>query len=453
MNTLSTILSAYLIRLGFSLMLALACCSCGKHAKSDETVALTGEASADSSILMATSTRPLTNIKFEPTPQRLERGKYLTNGILMCFVCHSPRDSSQAGFPPIEAKLGGGAIIAETATSRTVAPNISPDSETGAGRWTDDMFARAIREGIGHDGRALSLPMYWESYRGLSDEDLASIVVYLRSIPPVKNKLPLRRYSPEKEQDLQGSPKPLKSPVQAVDQSDKLSRGRYLVKTANCAGCHTGWYKRNPGFFGGGNPLSRGKEAPVFSTNITPHASGLQGWTPETFTRVIRTGKAGTLHPIMPWVAYKNLTDEDLEAIFIALQQVPPVNHKVINSMAATYCKVCGQEHGYGEYNKIEAPKAVTFNKSLYPDFVGTYLHPEGFSAEVKLEGGKLLISEGGEFMELIPVAGNRFEALGLSTPVSFKRDESGKVMWMISYWIEEDLFVKQSSKVSSLSK
>jgi mono/diheme cytochrome c family protein len=445
MKTFSAILPAPLINLGFNLLLALACWSCAERAKSDATDAVAEATVAGSPILMATSTRPLTDIKFEPTPQRLERGKYLTNGVLMCFVCHSPRDSSQAGFPPIEAKLGGGAIIAESATSRTVAPNISPDSETGAGRWTDDMFARAIREGIGHDGRALSLPMYWESYRGLSDEDLASVVVYLRSIPPVKNKLPQRLYSPEKEQALQERPRPLSGPVLAVDLSDKLSRGRYLVKTANCAGCHTGWYKRNPGFFGGGNPISRGKEAPVFSTNITPHASGLQGWTPETFTRVIRTGKGSTLHPTMPWVAYRNISDDDLEAILIALQQLPPVNHKVINGMAATYCEVCGQEHGYGEYNKIEVPKAVAFDKSLYPDFVGTYLHPEGFSVEVKLEEGRLLISEGGDFMELIPVAGNRFEALGMSTPVSFKRDESGKVMGLISYWIEEDHLVKQS--------
>ncbi len=60
--------------------------------------------------------------------------------------------------------------------------------ETGAGTWTDDMFARAIREGIGHDGRALSEPMYWKTYRELSDEDIASVVVYLRTLTPVKNK-------------------------------------------------------------------------------------------------------------------------------------------------------------------------------------------------------------------------------------------------------------------------
>jgi hypothetical protein len=210
-------------------------------------------------------------------------------------------------------------------------------------------------------------------------------------------------------------------------------------------GCHTAWYKRNPGFFGGGNPIRRGKEAPVFSTNLTPHTSGLQGWTAETFIRVIRTGKAGTLHPTMPWVAYKNIFDEDMEAILIALQQLPPVNHKVINGMAATYCEVCEQEHGYGENNKITLPKAIAFDKTLYPDFVGTYMHPEGFSVEVKLEAGKLLISEGGVFMELIPVTGNRFEAQGFSTPVAFKRDDTGKVMGLISYWIEEDLLIKQS--------
>ena len=64
-----------------------------------------------------------------------------------------------------------------------VAPNISPDPEAGAGTWTDDQLARAIREGIGHDGRALFPMMPYEDFRQMSDEDVASIVVYLRSLP------------------------------------------------------------------------------------------------------------------------------------------------------------------------------------------------------------------------------------------------------------------------------
>ena len=67
-------------------------------------------------------------------------------------------------------------------------PNITPDKETGAGNWTDDQLARAIREGIGYDGRALFPFMPYENFRYLSDEDLASVIVYLRSIPPYAGK-------------------------------------------------------------------------------------------------------------------------------------------------------------------------------------------------------------------------------------------------------------------------
>ncbi len=126
------------------------------------------------------------------------------------------------------------------------------------------------------------------------------------------------------------------------------------------------------------------------------------------------------------------------------LKQLPPVNHKVMNEMPPTFCEICEQSHGYGEYNKIIALKPVPFNSSLYPEFVGTYVHREGYSIEVTLENKKLYITEGGPKYELIPVAENRFEALGFSTPVSFKRDATGKVKWLISYWIEEDLFEKK---------
>ncbi len=403
-----------------------------------------------STILLATNARPLTNVKFETSEKRIKRGEYLTNGILLCFTCHSPRDTSKPGFPPIESKKGGGVILYDTEKGRLVAPNITPDKETGAGNWTDDMFARAIREGVGHDGRALAPQMWWTSFRDLSDEDLASVVVYLRTLAPVKNKLPKRKFSEEKEKILQTRSKPLLTPVKAPDLSDLVTRGRYYLKTADCAGCHTGWYKRNPGFYGGGNDLQRIQDTSyVFSTNITPHATGLQGWSPELFTHVIRTGKSGVLDPVMPWVAYKNMTDEDLKAILMALQKLPPVNHKVVNGIKETYCEVCEMSHGYGENNKIIPLKAVPFDRSLYPDFVGTYTHPKGFSAEVTLKNDKLVISLGGDPVELVPVSSNHFQSLSFPESMSFKRDTLGKVKWLISNSyddIEEEVFIKQEA-------
>jgi len=76
---------------------------------------------------------------------------------------------------------------------RIVAPNLTPDKETGAATRTDDVFARAIREGVGRDGRGLFPLMPYVNFREFSDEDIASIVVYLRSRPPLHHELPQDR--------------------------------------------------------------------------------------------------------------------------------------------------------------------------------------------------------------------------------------------------------------------
>ena len=72
---------------------------------------------------------------------------------------------------------GGGRSFDHEGLPFVTAPNITPDRETGAGAWADDMLARAIREGIGHDGRTLFPLMPYTQYRYMSDEDLASVVV------------------------------------------------------------------------------------------------------------------------------------------------------------------------------------------------------------------------------------------------------------------------------------
>src|SRR5438105_9766410 len=102
--------------------------------------------------------RPLSDRKLEATPARLARGRYLVDGVNECFGCHTDADWSKPGAPPVEGREGSGHIWADQDMPWLVAPNITPDKETGAGNWTDDMLARAIREGIGHDGRTLHLP-------------------------------------------------------------------------------------------------------------------------------------------------------------------------------------------------------------------------------------------------------------------------------------------------------
>lgn len=113
----------------------------------------------------------------------LARGKHLVEVTGACGNCHTPmgpqgQDMSRA--------LSGGNVFDEP-PFRAVASNITPDPETGIGRWTDAQIARAIREGIRPDGRIIGPPMPIGLYRGLSDRDLAAMVAYLRTVPPVRN--------------------------------------------------------------------------------------------------------------------------------------------------------------------------------------------------------------------------------------------------------------------------
>src|SRR5208337_2555681 len=158
--------------------------------------------------------RPLTNRTVERTPERLARGRYLVENF-GCFECHGEHDWTKHDAPMIEGTRGAGYADFPLAglPGRVVPPNITPDPETGSGNWTDDMLARAIREGIGHDGRALFPMMPYEDFRDLSDEDVASIVVYLRSLPPARNPLPKTQIIFPVNYIIKNVPQPLTAPV------------------------------------------------------------------------------------------------------------------------------------------------------------------------------------------------------------------------------------------------
>ena len=113
-----------------------------------------------------------------------------------CFQCHSQPDYAEGLGQPHPARKAPAksslhqSYNGEPEPEGLVCPNITPDKETGAGTWTDSQFEQAIRHGIGHDGRKLLDFMPYPFFRSMSDEDLASIIVYLRSIPAIRNPLP-----------------------------------------------------------------------------------------------------------------------------------------------------------------------------------------------------------------------------------------------------------------------
>src|SRR5579885_2168250 len=111
--------------------------------------------------------RPLTARKFEVTPQRLERGKYIFNSRSACVDCHSIHDTGPDHPVRPEGQGAGQVMPFDDLPGRIVASNLTADVATGAGSWSDDQLARGIREGIGHDGRALFPMMPYERYRSM----------------------------------------------------------------------------------------------------------------------------------------------------------------------------------------------------------------------------------------------------------------------------------------------
>lgn len=300
--------------------------------------------------------RPLTDRKFESTPARLERGQYIFNTRNACVGCHSEWDRSQDGHPPRTDRVGAGKTLADEAMPWLTAPNLTADAETGAGTWTDDMLARAIREGIGHDGRALFPMMPYGLFKDMSDEDLASLIVYIRTLPPVRNPLPKTAIPFPPGPLINAVPQPVTAPVPEPDKSQPVRYGEYLVKMAVCSDCHSPMDEQGnklPGLdFAGGMALPDGGKT-VFSRNITQDASGIPYYDEALFLSTMKTGKviARDLDDMMPWAVYRNLKDEDLKAMWAYIRTLKPVKHTVDNALPPTACAICKQSHGGGDQN------------------------------------------------------------------------------------------------------
>jgi mono/diheme cytochrome c family protein len=191
----------------------------------------------------------------------------------------------------------------------------------------------------------------------MSDEDLASVIVYLRSLPPVRHSLPKTEIIFPVKYLIKNAPQPVTEVVtsDAPTSSDPLRRGAYLVNIGGCPECHTPQVQGQAlaGMDLAGGFRLQGPWGDVAAANITPDDSGIKYYDEALFLQVIRTGyvKARPLSPIMPAWEYKNMTDDDLNAIFAYLRTVKPVKHRVDNAERASLCKLCQQVHGAAEQN------------------------------------------------------------------------------------------------------
>lgn len=290
------------------------------------------------------------DVKVQATPQRMERGKYLTEHVTNCMDCHSKRDYSKLSGPVVPGTEGmGGEIFSEEMgfPGNIVAPNITP---AGIGNYTDGELIRAFTEGIAKDGRALFPLMPYMNYRKMDKEDIYSIVTYIRSLKPIENKtaetklnFPLNfivKTMPEKN-----------DPQPVPDISDKVSYGNYLVYSASCGDCHTPRVKGEsvPGKeFAGGFSINATPTNIITTANITPDPeTGIGKWTKEDFLNKFRAFrdpasynaqvKEDQFQTFMPWSMFAGMTDEDLGAIYDYLRTVKPVNNKIEKFIVKKY--------------------------------------------------------------------------------------------------------------------
>ena len=156
---------------------------------------------------------------------QVQRGKYLTS-IIPCTDCHTP--GTFLGHPDMKRYLGGSEVGFEVpGLGVFYGPNITPDDETGIGKWTKEQIAAAITEGKRPDGRILAPPMPVELFKNLKHSDALAIAAYLKSLPPIKNKVP-GPFGPEREADvvrLSGDPRgPLHADTTAAEVRGSLRR-------------------------------------------------------------------------------------------------------------------------------------------------------------------------------------------------------------------------------------
>jgi mono/diheme cytochrome c family protein len=259
----------------------------------------------------------------------LERGRYLVEVLAGCGNCHTPK-GPEGDVPAMQ--LAGGFRL-DDSFGTWVTPNITPDPETGIGRWTDDEVIRAIREGRGRDGKTLGPPMPFDLYRRLADGDVKAMVAYLRTVPSVRNVVPRSQYKIP-------LPPSYGPPVGAVPDppwQDLVKYGEYLAgPVAHCVECHTPFLpegRPDTSRIGAGGLEFRGPWGVSYAANLTPDV--------ETGLGAVKDGEiiaslygarrgGGRVLPPMPTQHYsQGIAEGDLRAIIAYLRSLPPIRNKV----------------------------------------------------------------------------------------------------------------------------
>ena len=267
----------------------------------------------------------------------IERGRYLVRNVVNCASCHGDTARMADMMEGADIPLSGG--YHWTIPPGTIyARNITPDGETGIGDFPDSAIARALRQGVGHDGRAL-LPFM--EMQGLTDEDLVAVVSYLRSQPAVHNVVPAHSYTllgkALRATVLANPVGPKATPSAASPRGATVENGRYLAESvALCWACHTQRDEATgaltgPRYGGATGFIEPSDPGHVWAPpNITAdEATGRLGaMTEDEFVARLRAGRL-LPHSPMPWQGYQRMAEDDLRAIYRFLKTVPPATRDV----------------------------------------------------------------------------------------------------------------------------
>jgi mono/diheme cytochrome c family protein len=229
----------------------------------------------------------------------VERGLYLVSTILACGNCHTPRDADGR---PIADKALSGDLTFKTPAFVATAPNITGDVETGIGGWSDAEIKRALVEGMRPDhGRLAGVPlaaiMPAGFYKVLLPNDLDAIVAYLRTIKPVRNKVPAPVYKTAVRRD------PYPDAEAGFDETtfaDPVKRGAYLAAIGHCMECHSTWSRGvsdfTTGLGRGGRPFPPREGTPegtppsIAANNTSHPTAGIGASTDPEIGRAITLG-------------------------------------------------------------------------------------------------------------------------------------------------------------------
>jgi len=271
-------------------------------------------------------------------PEQIARGKYVFGAAAGCG-CHTEADKAAT-------LLNAGGRKYEGPFGTVYSTNITPDPETGIGKWSDEQIITAIRSGRRPNGERL-IPVHpYPTFNGMAEEDLRALVAYLRSVPPVRRANTAKKITVPMFESVflpawltAFAPRETAPPTAPTSG---VARGEYLVRAVgHCGECHTprGMTQAlDNSRFLAGNPKGKGPEGKEVP-NITPDkATGIGDWTEEQIAEYVGTGNkpdgdvaGGLMGEVIQGssAGFKDLSKADRLAIARYLKSIPAIKNKI----------------------------------------------------------------------------------------------------------------------------